>query len=67
MKKKEKLSLRTMSDQELTKHVSTLEAEMTKGRVDRVTRQIKNVRTFRAKRTVVAVAKTILRERKLNE
>ncbi|MEK7543486.1 MAG: 50S ribosomal protein L29 [Patescibacteria group bacterium] len=65
MKKKEIQSLRSMSDQELTKQIGTLETEMLKGRVERKTKQLKNLRLFRAKRTRVAVAKTILREREL--
>ncbi|MBI4066488.1 50S ribosomal protein L29 [Candidatus Gottesmanbacteria bacterium] len=65
MKKKEKQSLRGMSDPELVKHIQSLEAELLKAKLERVTKQVKNVRVFRAKRTALAVAKTILRERTL--
>lgn len=60
MKKKEKQSLRVMSEAELTKHVGLLEAEITKGMLDGKTKQMKNTRVFRAKRQEIAVAKTIL-------
>ena len=66
MKKKEKQSLRSMSDAELTKQIQTLETEMLKGRVQRVTKQMKNLRLYRSKRTVVAVSKTIMRQRELS-
>lgn len=57
MKKKEKQSLRSMSEVELVKHIGTLEAEITKAKLDR---------KVRAKRKEIAVAKTILRERELS-
>lgn len=66
MKKKEKQSLRSMSDAELAKQIQTLETEMLKGRVERVTKQLKNLRLYRTKRTVVAVSKTIMRQRELS-
>ncbi|MDP1721908.1 MAG: 50S ribosomal protein L29 [Candidatus Gottesmanbacteria bacterium] len=66
MKKKEKQSLRAMSDAELVKQIQTLETEMLKGRVERKTKQMKNLRLYRTKRTVVAVSKTIMRERELS-
>ncbi|MEK7141757.1 MAG: 50S ribosomal protein L29 [Patescibacteria group bacterium] len=66
MKKKEKQSLRSMSDAELAKQIQTFETEMLKGRVQRVTKQMKNLRLYRSKRTVVAVSKTIMRQRELS-
>ncbi len=66
MKKKEKQSLRAMSDAELAKQIHTLETEMLKGRVERMTKQMKNLRLYRTKRKVIAVSKTILRERALS-
>lgn len=63
MKKKEKSSLRAMSQIELVKYVSTRQSEIAKGMLDRVTKQIKNVHTFSNKRKEIAVAKTILREK----
>lgn len=66
MKKKEKQSLRSMSDAELAKQIHTFETEMLKGRVERVTKQMKNLRLYRSKRTVVAVSKTIMRQRELS-
>lgn len=66
MKKKEKQSLRSMSDAQLIKQIQTLETEMLKSRVERMTKQTKNLRVARAKRGIVAVVKTILRERALN-
>lgn len=66
MKKKEKQSLRSMSPAELVKLVQTLETEMLKGRVERVTKQMKNLRLYRTKRQSIAVTKTILRERELS-
>lgn len=55
-----------MSDAELAKQIQTLETEMLKGRVERVTKQLKNLRLYRTKRTVVAVSKTIMRQRELS-
>ena len=52
-----------MSEGELVKHISTLESEIVKGLLDRVTKQIKNVHTFGNKRKEIAVAKTILQEK----
>ena len=63
MKKKEKSSLRAMSEGELVKHISTLESEIVKGTLDRVTKQIKNGHIFGNKRKEIAVAKTILQEK----
>lgn len=63
MKKKEKSALRAMSEGELVKHIRTLESEIVKGTLDRVTKQIKNVHTFSNKRKEIAVAKTILQEK----
>lgn len=63
MKKKEKSSLRAMSQLELVKHISTRQSEIAKGMLDRITKQIKNVHTFGNKRKEIAVAKTILREK----
>ena len=65
MKKKEKSTLRAMSQLELVKYVSTRQLEIAKGMLDRVTKQIKNVHTFSNKRKEIAVAKTILREKSL--
>ena len=65
MKKKEKQSLRSMSPLELTKHVSALETEITKGMLDGKTKQVKNVRLYREKRKEVAIGKTILKEKAL--
>jgi len=62
MKKKEKSALRAMSQVELAKHISSLESEIVRGLLDRVTNQIKNVHTFGNKRKEIAVAKTIFRE-----
>jgi len=55
-----------MSDAELAKQIHTLETEMLKGRVERMTKQMKNLRLYRTKRKVIAVSKTILRERALS-
>lgn len=66
MKKKEKQSLRGMSEVELAQHISVLEAEIAKGKLDQKTKQMKNIRILRSKRVVVAIAKTILRERMLS-
>lgn len=55
-----------MSDDQLVKQIQTLETEMLKGRVERMTKQTKNLRVARAKRGIVAVVKTILRERELS-
>ncbi len=55
-----------MSDAELAKQIQTFETEMLKGRVQRVTKQMKNLRLYRSKRTVVAVSKTIMRQRELS-
>ncbi|MBI3956199.1 50S ribosomal protein L29 [Candidatus Gottesmanbacteria bacterium] len=65
MKPKEKQSLHSMSEAELIKHISDLEAEVTKGMLDRTTKQVKNTRLFWARRQHIAVAKTVLRERAL--
>lgn len=54
-----------MSEAELIKHISDLEAEVTKGMLDRTTKQVKNTRLFWARRQHIAVAKTVLRERAL--
>lgn len=63
MKKKAIQSLRGMSEHELTKHIRTLEGEVIKFRLEKWTKQVKNVREPRAKRLAIAVAKTILGER----
>ena len=63
MKKKEKSTVRAMSQAELVKHISALESEIAKGTLGRVTKQIKNVHTFGNKRKEIAVAKTILQEK----
>lgn len=55
-----------MSDAELVKQVQMLETEMLKGRVERMTKQMKNLRFYRTKRTIVAISKTIMRERALS-
>lgn len=55
-----------MSDAELVKQVHSLETEMLKGKVLRMTKQLKNTREFRTKRLNVAVSNTILRERELS-
>lgn len=65
MKKKEKQNIRGMSEAELVKHIRSLESEIAKGKLDRASKQLKNTRTFRAKRQSIAVARTILHERQL--
>lgn len=65
MKKKEKESLRSMTGDELTKHIGALEAEMLSAKLERVTKPTKNVRAIRTNRLRVAVCKTILRESEL--
>lgn len=65
MKKKEKESLRGMSEAELVKHIRSLESEIAKAKLDRAAKQLKNTRVFRAKRRSIAVARTILHERQL--
>lgn len=65
MKKKEKAVFRGMTEEELIKQVSNLEKEITKGRLDGKTKQVKNVRIFQALRREIAVIKTILREKSL--
>ncbi len=65
MKKKEKGVLRSMSSEELVKHVGTLETVMRVAKLERVTKPSKNGRALRTKRLIVAVSQTILREREL--
>lgn len=65
MKKREKQSLRGMSESELVKHTGALEAEITKAKLEGATKQQKNVRIFRVKRERIAVVKTILSIRHL--
>lgn len=65
MKKKQKESLRSMTNEELVKHVGVLEAEIGTAKLERVTKSTKNVRASRANRLGIAVSKTILREREL--
>ncbi|MEK9143584.1 MAG: hypothetical protein AAB481_03075 [Patescibacteria group bacterium] len=65
MKKKEKGVLRSMSSEELTKHVRVLETEMRVAKLERVTKPSKNIRLLRSKRLIVAISQTILRERAL--
>jgi len=65
MKKKEKGMLRSMSSEELIKHVGVLETAMKVAKLERVTKPSKNVRALRTKRQHIAVSKTILRERAL--
>lgn len=54
-----------MTNDELTKHVGVLEAEMLSATLERVTKPTKNVHASRTRRLAVAVSKTILREREL--
>lgn len=56
MKKKEKQVLQGMSDEELTKRITMLEAEILKGNLGR---------KVRGRRKEIAIAKTMLRERAL--
>mgnify|MGYP001569393405 CR=1 FL=1 len=65
MKKKEKTALRSMSSEELVKHIGVLEAEMKASKLERVTKPVKNIHALRSKRLSIAVSQTILREREL--
>lgn len=65
MKKKEKQSLRSMSDEELGKHVQSLTEQIIKFRLERTTKPVKNGKDVRLLRLTIAVAKTIVREREL--
>ncbi|MBI5621134.1 50S ribosomal protein L29 [Candidatus Gottesmanbacteria bacterium] len=65
MKKKEKQSLRSMSDAQLVRDIGKLETEMKKMSVERTTKPLKNARVFRTKRLGVAIMRTLLRERAL--
>lgn len=65
MKKKEKGIIRSMSSDELTKHVRVLEAEIKVTKLERVTKPSKNSRANRSKRLRIAVSQTLLRERAL--
>ena len=65
MKKKEKGVLRSMSSEELVKHVGVLEAQMRISKLERVTKPSKNSRAIRSKRLIIAVSQTVLRERAL--
>lgn len=65
MKKKEKEVLRSMSGEELVKHVRALEAEIKVTKLERVTKPSKNSRANRSKRQKIAVSYTLLCERAL--
>ena len=65
MKKNERKSLVSKSISELQKLERELTSEIETARVKRHTEQNKNMRGARAKRTKLAVVKTIIREKEL--
>lgn len=61
MKKKEKTTLRSMKAEELRKTISDAQTKLAQWKVNRYSKQSKNVRVGRAFKRQIAIAKTYLR------
>lgn len=66
MKKKDKASVQTMTKEELGKYIKELEQKLITFRLDRYTKQVKNVREGKLIRHKLAVAHTILNQKELS-
>jgi ribosomal protein L29 len=65
MKKKEKTSIHSMKATELIKMISDAKKELAKIRVNRYSKQSKNVHEGTALKRKIAIAQTVLQEKEL--